>query len=406
MRYIDSGFRNPKDTLGAWLTSELIQVASPSALRVQTGFFGSDALGFLEDALTALGQANGHTRFLLGSNDGQTTRSAVADLLTVAGPPRTELRIGVVSFQSGYFHPKVFHIQRWDGSSTAYIGSANLTGSGTTSLHVEAGLILDDKQGDPSAVLTSIADRIDDWFLIARPGLYNVVDDSDLDPLVQANVLGVPHPPSSGRVVHPPKYQGTTGGPAHSLKPLVAAPPVKASLPSMIPASSGTSSGAGLPFPGASPTAPTPGTPMAPSKKAAAKHWGKKLSDSDAQRKKTGNQRGAITLVQGDYKRQIDQTVYFRTDLFGQQTWVPGNARTGQPIETTMVPMHVTIDGTYHGALDFEVTHGTSRQASQNNYTTELHTEPIGPIIRQTDISGKHLDVTLDINGVYWLTIG
>ncbi|MGL5830011.1 MAG: hypothetical protein ACRC0L_10640, partial [Angustibacter sp.] len=78
---------------------------------------------------------------------------------------------------------------------------------------------------------------------------------------------------------------------------------------------------------------------------------------------------------------------------------------TGQPIETAMVPMHVTINGTYHGVMDFKVTNASNREAAQNNYTAELHVEPVTPLFRQTDMSGRHLDVALDANGEYWLTI-
>ncbi|MBT1190602.1 phospholipase D family protein [Rhodococcoides kroppenstedtii] len=393
MRYIDSGSRDPQHALGTWLGGELIGVGTLIALRVQTGFFGSNALGYFEDALTALSQTDGHTRFLVGSNDGQTLRSAAADLIAVAGPPRSGLRIGVVSFQKGFFHPKVFHIRRSDGTSTAYVGSANLTVSGTTSLHVEAGIILDDRKGDPTDVLDSIAAATDEWFSTGRPGFYEVVDGSDLDALVSASVLGVVQPPRPKRAVQPVQPQGTAPVPGYSLKPIVTAPPVQQPLPVATP-------GAGQQPSGTSPTSMAP-----PSIQTVAKHWGKKISASDAQRKKTGNQRGAITLVQGDYKREIDQTTYFRDDLFGHLTWVSGTARTGQAIEMTTVPMHTTIDGAYHGVLDFEVTDGSSRQASQKNYTAELHVAPIGPIIRQTDITDKHLDIALDAKGEYWLTI-
>lgn len=400
MRYIDSGSRDPKEALGTWLGGELLGSASPSALRVQTGFFGSDSLGYFEDALAALSQSGGHTRFLVGSNDGQTPRAAVANLLAVAGQPRSGLRIGVVSFQSGYFHPKVFHIQRADGSSTAYVGSANLTGPGTTSLHVEAGLIVDTNAGDSTAVLDSIAYAVDEWFTSSRQGLYEVADDADLGPLVTAGVLGVVPPPRPARSTQPAKSGDTVIPRPHSLKPLVAAPSVRTSLPSEFSLRPGGPSGGGQ----QTTPAPKP-TPTPPSTQATAKHWGKVLSKSDAQRKPTGNQRGAITLVQGDYKRQIDQTTYFREDLFGQQSWVSGTARTGQAIEVATIPMNVTIDGIYHGTMDFEVTNGSSRESSQKNYTAELHIEPIGPIIRQTDISGMHLNISLDANGEYWLTI-
>lgn len=404
MRYVDSGSRDPKDALGTWLGNELIGGVPIAALRVQSGFFGSDALGYFEDALSMLGRSNGDTRFLIGSNDGQTPRAAIADLLAVAGRPRSGLHIGVVSFQAGFFHPKVFHFQRADGSSTAYVGSANLTVSGTTSLHVEAGLVLDSKRGDSSDVLDSIADSIDAWFCNARAGLYQVVTDADLDPLVQANVLGVVQPPRRTPAVRPVKSKAAGVTPGHSLKPLVAAPPVRRPLSSRPQAAAGASAGGNQQSTGGAQTMPTPQSP--PPKHAAVKHWAKKLSDSDAQRKKTGNQRGAITLVKGDYRGKIDQTTYFRTDLFGQQKWVKGTTRTGKPIETATIPMKVIIDGVYHGTLDFKVTNGSSRESGQDNYTAELHIEPIGAIVRQTNIAGKRLDVTLDAHGDYWLEIG
>lgn len=409
VRYVDSGSRQSQDALGTWLDQELMGPVPPTALRLQSGFYGAASLGYLEGALSSLEQADGHTRILVGSNDGQTPRSDIADLLAIAGQPRTNLRLGVVSFQTGFFHPKVYHFVRADGSMTAYVGSANLTGPGVRSLHVEAGLILDSKSGD-AATLVDIANAIDEWFIATRPGLYEVAVDSDLDPLVQANVLGVTRPPRVKRTVTPAPSSGSssTKKKGHSLHPLVAVPLVQQALPSAN-TSTGTRSGTGTAGqPGATSSTPLPpATPAVtpPPVGASVKHWGKKLSDSDAQRKKTGNQRGAITLVQGDYRGKIDQTTYFRNDLFVNQAWQTGTANTGQPIERTTVPMNVTIDGTYHGTMDFLVTNGTSRESSQNNYTSELHIEPIGALIRQNNISGKHLDIALDANGDYWLTI-
>ena len=110
-------------------------------------------------------------------------------------------------------------------------------------------------------------------------------------------------------------------------------------------------------------------------------------------------------MVQGDYRGKIDQTSYFRSDLFGSQSWQQDVANTGQVIEKTTVPMRVTINGDYHGIMDFLITNGMSRQAQQNNYTAELHVEPIGQILRQINVAGRHLDITLDSDGNYWLTI-
>lgn len=407
MRYIDSGSRDPENALGAWLERELLGAASIVTLRVQSGFFGSDALGYFEDALCALGTTNGHTRILIGSNDGQTTRAGVADLLAVAGRPRTGLRIGVVSFQQGFFHPKVFHFQRSDGSSTAYVGSANLTGPGTTSLHVEAGLIVDDRKGDPTDVLDAIAASIDGWFTTGRPGFYEVIDNADLDPLVNARVLGVVMPPPLKRTVRPVTSQGMASTPGHSLKPLLAVPPVRIALQSRRPSSSAASPTAGQVV--ANSATPTPTQqPTEPSRQTAVHWWGKRMSASDADRKPgpRSTARGSIPLSQGDLRGKIDQAVWFRTQLFGQCVWASSKTRNGDPVETTWVPMHVTIDGDYLGVLEFKITDEPKRQQGKRNLpTSQLHVEPITSILKKVDTTNMHLEIALDANDEYWLTL-
>ena len=199
----------------------------PRAVR----FLGLRRAGLLrEHPSSACSESDGHTRLLIGSNDGLTPRAAVADLLAVLGPPRAGLSVGVVSFTSGLFHPKVFHFQRADGSATAYVGSANLTPSGVMSLNVEAGIILDTRQGDSAAILNSIADAIDAWFTKSRLGLYPVGVDADLDALVAAGVIGVPAPTRPKRTVKPANTGGQAAGAGHSLKPLVAMPAIKTPL--------------------------------------------------------------------------------------------------------------------------------------------------------------------------------
>ena len=59
-----------------------------------------------------------------------------------------------------YYHPKTCHVRRSDGSQSAYVGSANLTGNGAV-LHVEAGIALDSAEGDPEDVLSDIAAVVD-----------------------------------------------------------------------------------------------------------------------------------------------------------------------------------------------------------------------------------------------------
>lgn len=392
VRYVDTGSRDPQHALGTWLGEVLVGVQPVTSIRVQTGFFGSGALGYFEGALRDLRASNGHTRFLIGSNEGETLRGAVQDLLTIAGPPRSGLKLGVVSFRAGFFHPKVFHVVRADGSAAAYIGSANLTPSGTTSQHVEAGIILDTKARDPQEPLDIIAAAIDGWFIERRGGFYPVESAADLDPLVEVGILGMR--PSARPIRTGFARLRRKQLPGHVLNPLVAIPPIQTAL--SFNASTSEPEFAADPSPDL--FWPSPGVSVEV-------HWSKTLSASDAQRKKTGNQSGAVALTQGDYARKIDQTTFFRRELFGGEVWRPDTASTGQPKEVVSALMHVTIDGTDHGALAFTISNGSNRESGQHNYTAQLHLEPIRPLFRQTDMSQKKLTIERYADRSYGLTI-
>lgn len=111
-----------------------------------------------------MSQRDGITSILIGSNEGGTTRASLEHLLEVAGPPRTNLAVGIVSFANAFFHPKVFHFSRIDGSATSYVGSANLTRDGVCK-HLEAGILLDTIDGDPPAYLTRLPGLLTDGSL-------------------------------------------------------------------------------------------------------------------------------------------------------------------------------------------------------------------------------------------------
>ncbi|GAB2635969.1 hypothetical protein GCM10027169_00100 [Gordonia jinhuaensis] len=410
MRYIDSGSRDPRHALGTWLDSELIGGSGPTALRVQTGFFGSGVLGYFEDALRSLAQSDGHTRFLIGSNDGQTSYDAMADLLVVTGAPRTGMELGIVSYQTGYFHPKVIHITRADGSSTAYVGSANLTGYGVTSLHVEAGLIIDSKS-DPSAVLDSIADAIDDWFVSPRSGLYVISNPADLTALVQAGVLDVKPARTRRTITSPGGSKASPKPTGHTLSTLVSVPLVHAPLPSRKSGGAAGSTSGGHP----GPVTPTPPS-TAPAPAVIVRQWSKKLSRSDAGRKPGAgaNSRGSIPLGKGSLvnqskgMNQVDFFVSFlRNQLFSPLVWThSGNNSKGNPIDTTQVPMHTTIGGKYYGLITLKVSTDPDRmQGTRAVPISQLHTEPIADILKSVDVTGMHLEIALDVNDDYWLTI-
>jgi hypothetical protein len=394
VRYIDTGARDPGDALGVWLEEVLAQTSQLGALRWQSGFFGANSLGYFIPAMERLRDASGTLRVLVGSNDGTTARSDVESLLLAAGPPRPNQHLGVVSFDNAYFHPKTVHLERADGSSAAYVGSANLTSSGVASLHVEAGLLLDTNEGDSPSVLSDIAAAIDWWFDESPPGLHLVQSSTDLDHLVEIGVLNVPRPVLPPRPASAQQAMKKTAGEAQ-LKPLMGIPPLPAGIkawpqPTIV----------------AVPQAPAAVVPVT---KPQAKHtvqpdqWDKPLTRSDAQRKATGNQRGSITLVAAGHP--IDPQTYFRRSFFASARWVSGTTRTGQTLEIALVPFEAEILGRKLGTVDLEVTYAPNREASQANYTSLLHLGALAPHFVRQDLTGRRLVLDRRKDGSYGLSI-
>src|SRR2546429_7098060 len=150
MRYIDSGTRDPAQALGTWMRDVVNE--DVTEIRFQSGFFSSGSLHFLQPELSRLAENEQIARALVGSNDRSTIRQDVERLVSALRLPRNEGLLGIVSYDQGYYHPKTVHIRRTDGSQAGYVGSANLTGSGIASLHIEAGITLDTHLTDPPAL--------------------------------------------------------------------------------------------------------------------------------------------------------------------------------------------------------------------------------------------------------------
>ena len=102
MRYIDTGTRAAEHTVGAWLVENLLQDDLVAELRWQTGFFSADSLGYF----ARLKDFAGLVRGLIGSNEGLTRRADIEKLLAIFGNSRENIQIGVLKFDTGYFHPK------------------------------------------------------------------------------------------------------------------------------------------------------------------------------------------------------------------------------------------------------------------------------------------------------------
>jgi hypothetical protein len=376
MRYVDTNTRHADDALGSWLEEHVFD-QELAALRWQAGFFGGEILEYFAPSIAYLRASSGPLRVLIGSNNGVTRSKDVAQLLQLAGPPRAEQRVGVVSFTGGFYHPKTIHITRADGSTAAYVGSANLTKNGITSVNIEAGVLLDTRDGDDVNCIADVAAAVDWWFAGDREGMTTVQGSQDIEALITAGVLDRPAPPPVA-----PTEGKLNSRHGSRLKPLL-------KLPLPIPA-------AGVPAGPAAAAAAAP-APLP------AREWTKKLSASDAQRKKTGNQRGSITLVQAGYN--IDAQTYFRNEFFAGEPWVKGTTFTGVPRETATVAFHTMVLGTDLGTIPLMVSYAPNREAHQSNYTSLLHIEGISDQFRNNDLTDKWLQLTEDVTGRFALTI-
>jgi PLD-like domain len=158
-------------------------------LRCQSGYFTLEGLSLLLPALKKCASNGSIVRLLIGSNQGVTVASHVAFVAGTLGVPRDNVSIGIVSFDGSLFHPKAYHVVRMDGTQTAYVGSANLTGPAIEGSNIESGVILDEREADEPAVLAKISNTVDAWFTNSPDGLSVINQPVDVDKLLASGHL-------------------------------------------------------------------------------------------------------------------------------------------------------------------------------------------------------------------------
>lgn len=237
MRYIDSGARNPTQTLGFWMKA--LDPSTVAELRFQTGFFGFEGVMLLAPTLARLRAEDAITRCLVGSNDLRTAGEDVRRLAELLGLPRSRASLAVCAFGNAFFHPKILHLRRHDGSQASYVGSANLTESGVGGRHVEAGVLLDTREGDSAAELDKVAAAIDAWFAGDRLGCFPIVSTAGVESLVERGILAAVAESSD---IPPPTRKLLNGGTFQlpTLSPLFPLHPLGADSPSTAPPATST----------------------------------------------------------------------------------------------------------------------------------------------------------------------
>lgn len=118
--------------------------------------------------------------------------------------------------------------------------------------------------------------------------------------------------------------------------------------------------------------------------------WRRTLSRSDAQKTDARtNPTGCLRFTQArrDNARPIDQTTFFRNEVFGRYRW--DVLKTKPYEEATTIPFHVTLNGEPLGVFKLQIRHKPSGEAGQHNYTTSLHWGELMPVVREKVKAGQ-----------------
>lgn len=332
VRYIDTASGSADDSLGSWLSENL--VAGIRAFLGQTAWFSYGALEHFADGLVDAVARHQPVTIVVGANAGALPEVDLRRLYELIGRS-PESALIVVRYGNATFHPKVFFVERSDGSKTAVIGSANLTPPGIE-WNVEAGVVLDTAQGDDDGVLESVRFAIQRWRQRIGPGVFSVASAGDIDRLVTDGIVNDPQLPKKVEKPQPAGKEARSGGAAVvGYRTRVWKPPV-----------------VGLP----------PAPPM---------RWAKKMSRSDAQQVDEGtNPTGKLRLTKSVF--DIDHVTYFRSQLFGTETWEAEVRKGGKTYEVAMVDFEVVFDGVALGQHTLKVDYALHRVADQGNVPTVL----------------------------------
>jgi len=122
--------------------------------------------------------------------------------------------------------------------------------------------------------------------------------------------------------------------------------------------------------------------------------WKKpKLAASDVERSPGGNATGRLKLVKSHFKvneKLIDQTNYFRKEVFGNLDWAQKEHTEKEIAEGIFV---IKVLGKDFGIHRLTIGHNPYGDAQQNNYTTHISWGNFAETIKEFDLEGKELNI-------------
>lgn len=332
-------------------------------LLLSSAFANSAGVG----AVTAmLAPVAGQCRAFIGVRNGSTTAQALSALL----------RIGVrvygvdTATRSRIFHPKLF-LATGVIRARAIIGSANFTHAGLFN-NIEAGadLSLDLNDASDKAFVDGFIDGFRDLEANHPLHCFPITSGRQIVDLMRQGLLEDERSPKV-QTVYGVGKQGAQTSKAQIALPLTPSPKKKARKPKQLSAAVGAL------------TASAPST-------FGQLVWVKpKLPSSDLQLNQGSNVPGVLRLTQAGYKvsgQVIDQTTYFRSQVFSQLNWTTVNQK-----EVADVTVSLVIAGVFVGNFSLSLSHKPAWASGQGNYTTGLHWATATNHIKQPGLIDRSL---------------
>ena len=335
-------------------------------VTLSSAFANFSGVSSFADQVTELSDC---CQIFIGIRNGSTTAQAIAALL------KTGAAVYVVdtAMRGRIFHPKV-HFVKGGEQAIAIIGSANLTHAGLNN-NIEAGCLLELDLTDESD------QKCLEIFELGFAKLVNEFPEHCFQITSLRQVVQLMH---EGLLENErdPKTRSASGvgqQGANTAKPRIPLPFVKPKNTSRIKRRK--------------PPVAVQGAPMSSIPHYGNLVWMKpSLPTGDLQLLAVGNASGVVRLTQAKFEVNgavIDQTRYFRYDVFGGLKWTIDPNDPGKQI--AFAPFALVIAGVYVGDFDLQLSHKPAWEAGQGNYTTGLHWHDATPHIRKPGLIGRTL---------------
>lgn len=342
------------------IVEEVISLKSAKKVIICSAFAGQIGV---EDISEALAKCDAPVEAYIGINNGSTSFEALMSLL--------QRDVSLYTVDTGIpgviYHPKVYcsYTENW---AKVFTGSSNLTFSGLNN-NVEFGILLDLDLRDPDdrAVLNSVVSAIEAMRKINPDNVVRITTEEQLCDLYTKKQIETER---TARQQNGAREEGK-GEQTKKMSLSVRKPRFKKAI--IIPPTQTTEEGEET----STVREKVPGKTGTIAETAQLHVWTKtKLSSSDAQVKRSDNTnpKGCITLSQsrfiGPDGTMIDQTKYFRDDVFRDLDWKTNPAKDR---EEAFANFELFIDGEYEGDRELMISHKASRVAGQGNTPTVLH---------------------------------